>query len=123
MRRTSGLKPSTGTRWPPAVVAHIKEHQGDGCIGPEAGMPGECAGPIDTDHVRASGGISLKSKSIAVNGARLCRFTHHNLKTREGKTWRPRLLTVIAQRHGECADCQRESITEYGVPLGEGVPS
>ena len=122
MLRNTPMRRSRGTTWPAAVVEHIRGHQ-EGCIGPEAGMPGACSGPLETDHVRASGGIGLKSKSIAVNGARLCRFVHHNLKTREGRTWRPRLLTVIAQRHGECADCQRESITEYGVPLGEGVPS
>ena len=120
MRRTSGLRPSTGTRWPREVRAHVYSHQPP-CIGDLAGMPGDCMGESELDHVRA-GGTGMKSKSIAVNAARLCAW-HHNLKTREGKTWRPRLLTVIAQRHGECADCQRESISEYGVPLGEGVAS
>jgi hypothetical protein len=74
------------------------------------------------DHVRASGGVGMKSDSVAVNAARLC-WAHHDLKGREGRTWRPRLLDVIAQLHGECARCQREQIETYGVPLGEGVVS
>ena len=85
-------------------------------------MPGTCAGQSENDHVRASGGISMKSDSIATNCARLCNGTHHPMKTNEGKRWRPRLLEVIADLHGECAECQRESIERYGVPL-EGVAS
>jgi len=120
MRRTA-LRPSAGTRWPPSVIAHVRTHQPP-CIGPQAGMPGTCAGQSENDHVRASGGISMKSDSIATNCARLCNGTHHPMKTNEGKRWRPRLLEVIADLHGECAECQRESIERYGVPL-EGVAS
>lgn len=111
------MKSSRGTTWPPAVTAHVQEHQ-HGCIGPLAGMPGECFGAIHGDHVRASGAVGMKSKSIAVNCARLC-FPHHEKKTHEGRDWRPRLLDVIARLHGSCAACQRESIEEYGRPLGE----
>lgn len=64
----------------------------------------------------------MKSDSIAVNGARLCRFVHHPLKTYAGKTWRPKLIAVIGKLHGECAQCQRESIERYGVPLEEVAP-
>ena len=63
----------------------------------------------------------MKSESIAVNCAHLCNGTHHPMKTNAGKTWRPKLLAVIAQLHGECDQCQRESIETYGAPLTEGV--
>jgi hypothetical protein len=115
MRRMTALKPSHGTTWPSAVREHVASHQ-DGCIGPLAGMPGACSGSVELDHVRASGGVGMKSKSIATNGARLCSW-HHSLKTREGRTWRPRLLDVIARRAAECADCQRESIEVWGQEL------
>lgn len=80
-------------------------------------MPVDCAGESELDHVRA-GGMGMKSESIATNGARLCAW-HHSLKTRGGRTWRPRLLAVIAQRASECAPCQRESIETWGMPLDE----
>lgn len=115
IRRRSPMKPSAGTRWPPAVLAHVRTHQ-SGCAGAAAGMPGDCLGAREADHVRASGGVGMKSKSIATNCALTCSW-HHSLKTREGKTWRPRLLAVIARLHGECADCQREAIVEWGEPL------
>lgn len=120
MRRTSGLTPSAGTRWPASVREHVATHQPP-CIGPLAGMPGTCLGESELDHVRA-GGIGVKSASVAVNAARLCAW-HHSIKTREGRTYRPLILAVIARLHGECAECQRESIARYGVPLGEGVAS
>ena len=119
MRRYAPMKVSLGTRWPTEVRAHVYGHQ-PRCVGPEAGMPGPCEGGDELDHVRASGGVGMKSLSIAVNGARLC-GAHHRLKTREGRTWRPRLLSVIADRHGRCSDCRRESIERYGMPLGEEV--
>ena len=87
------------------------------CIGPMAGMPGDCSGGIQSDHVRASGGFGMKSESIAVNCARLCGLTHHPMKTNHGATYRPLLLAAIARLHGECAQCQREAIVTYGAPL------
>ena len=120
MRRMSELKPSTGTRWPAVVREHIAEHQ-HGCLGPLVGMPGACWGGLELDHVRR-GGMGMKSQSVATNGARLCSW-HHSIRTREGRTWRPRLLSEIARLHGACAQCQRESIETWGVPLEEGVAS
>ena len=121
MRRTA-LRPSAGTRWPQTVREHVATHQPP-CIGEltDPPMPGICWPPSELDHVRASGGIGMKSDSIATNAARLC-HAHHELKTHEARTWRPRLLAVIADLHGECAECQRESIERYGMPL-EGVAS
>jgi hypothetical protein len=39
------------------------------------------------------------------------------MKTNAGKTWRPRLLDVVARLASECAQCQRESISRYGEEL------
>lgn len=116
MRRTA-LRPSAGTRWPPFVRDHVASHQPH-CIGNLAGMPGACAGMPELDHVRASHGIGMKSESIATNAARLCSW-HHNLKTRDGRTWRPRLLYIVAALASECASCQQEAIERTGVPLAE----
>lgn len=115
LRRYTELKPSRGTEWPSSVRAHVATHQRV-CLGPLAGMPGTCVGEKELDHVRASGGMGMKSKSIAVNAARLC-ASHHRLKHDEGKTWRPRLLSVIGALHGDCPECQAENLAEYGVPL------
>ena len=121
LRRSAPMARSAGTRWPAEVREHVREHQ-PRCIGPLAGMPWDCTPGYELDHVRASGGVGMKSESIATNGAQLCP-RHHELKTRAGRTWRPRLLAVIARLHGECARCQRESIEHWGTALGEGVES
>ena len=116
MRRTS-LRPSRGTVWPPDVREHVKSHQPP-CIGEltDPPMPGICWPPSELDHFRASGGIGVESLSIATNAARLC-HAHHEVKTHDARTWRPRLLTVIARLHSECASCQREAIETWGQPL------
>jgi len=57
-------------------------------------MPEVCLGAPQKDHVRASGGLGVKSPSTVDNGALLC-ARHHELKTREGRTWRPRILEWI----------------------------
>lgn len=115
LRRYAPIAKSRGTTWAPEVRRHVANHQ-PWCCGPMAEMPGECAGASELDHVRASGGISMKSLSIATNAAQMC-SVHHRLKTNAGKTWRPRLLTVIAALASECTACQRESIETYGLPL------
>lgn len=106
LRRYTPMKPSRGTVWPPDVKAHVRIHQSD-CIGPLAGMPGECGGQSEDDHIRASGGIGMKSLSIATNDARLCSW-HHRLKTNHGKTWRPRLIDINRALSRNCADCEKE---------------
>ena len=117
LRRYASMKPSTGTRWPPDVKEHVRTHQ-PGCIGPLAGMPGTCVGAIEDDHIRASHGIGLKSDSIATNDARLCGW-HHRLKTERGKTWRPRLITVVRAlyRTDNCERCEQEDQENYGGSL------
>ena len=123
LRRSAPLTRSAGTRWPAEVREHVREHQ-PRCIGPltDPPMPDECWPPDEMDHVRASGGIQMKSESIATNAARVC-HRHHEMKTHDGRTWRPRFLAVIARLHGECARCQREAIEVWGTPIGEGVES
>lgn len=53
-----------------------------------------CAGPIEVDHVRASGGLGMKSPTHRTNLVCLCAH-HHRLKTEYGKTWRPILLAYL----------------------------
>jgi 5-methylcytosine-specific restriction endonuclease McrA len=53
-----------------------------------------CAGPLDVDHVRASGGLGMKSPTHRTNMVVLCRH-HHRAKTEYGKVWRPLLLAYL----------------------------
>jgi len=93
LRRRAPIKASVGTTWPASVRedAWSRDH---GCIGPRVGMPEVCLGAVELDHVRASGGMGMKSRSTLDNAASLC-GRHHDLKTREGRAWRPRLLEYI----------------------------
>ncbi len=68
-------------------------------------MPGECLPGWEMDHVRASGGLGMKSPSVATNAARLCP-RHHRLKTNNGRTWRPSLLAVVDLLSAGCDQCQ-----------------
>lgn len=57
-------------------------------------------GSVELDHVRASGGVGMKSASDDPgNLASLCGW-HHRLKTLEGRRWRPRLLGLISVEMG-----------------------
>ena len=58
-----------------------------------------CEGPIDVDHVRASGGLGMKSPTHRTNMVCLCRW-HHKLKTDYGRTWRPLLLAYLERVEG-----------------------
>lgn len=58
-----------------------------------------CDGPLSYDHVRASGGLGMKSPTHRTNGVILC-LHHHRLKTEYGKTWRPILLAYLARVEG-----------------------
>jgi len=53
-----------------------------------------CRGLLDVDHVRASGGLGMKSPTHRSNMVVLCRW-HHRLKTDWGKTWRPLLIAYL----------------------------
>jgi 5-methylcytosine-specific restriction endonuclease McrA len=58
------------------------------------GLGLSCDGPLDVDHVRASGGLGMKSPTHRTNMVVLCRH-HHRAKTEYGKVWRPLLLAYI----------------------------
>lgn len=93
LRRYSDLAPAKGTTWPPEVRRAALLRDG-GCLGPRIGMPDPCYGAIELDHIRASGGIGMKSRSTLDNAASLC-ATHHRIKTNAGRTWRPLLIEAI----------------------------
>ena len=93
LRRYAPLKPSSGTRIPDAVRRSVVLRDA-GCVGPRVGMPTDCVGGIELDHVRASGGMGIKSPSTAENCVSLC-GSHHRMKTLEGRRWRPRLLGYL----------------------------
>lgn len=107
LRRYAPLAASKGTVWPAEVRAAAYELHG-GCIGPAAGMPEPCQMGIELDHIRASGAIGKKSRSTLDNAAPLCGL-HHRMKTRDGRTWRPRLLDVVDGRlNGVCPHVEPE---------------
>jgi 5-methylcytosine-specific restriction endonuclease McrA len=58
-----------------------------------------CDGPLDVDHVRASGGLGMKSPTHRTNMVVLCRH-HHRAKTEYGKVWRPLLLAYLERVEG-----------------------
>ena len=97
LRRYSELKPSAGTQWPPDVRKAIEDRD-PWCVGAMIGFgPATCFGSLQLDHVRASGGVGMKSASTLENGARLCSW-HHRYKTEHGREVRPLLLDYIASR-------------------------
>jgi hypothetical protein len=57
-------------------------------------MLGPCVSRIELDHVRASGGMGVKSRSTADNLVSLC-SSHHRIKTLDGRRWRPLLLRYL----------------------------
>ncbi len=97
MKRTP-LKRSKGTVIPPRMK-HYVMHRDWGCVallGGITGNAGDCNGAYDADHVRASGGLGMKSVTCPCNLVILCR-THHREKTENGKAWRPPLLAYLEQ--------------------------
>ena len=93
LRRLTPLKASRGTQIPPSVRALVKARD-QGCVGPRVGMDRECFGQLELDHVRASGGLGLKSSSSPDNLVTLC-GAHHYQKTLWGRKWRPVLISWI----------------------------
>ncbi len=96
LRRYAPMKKGTGTKWPPDVLRKLRERDRI-CVGLVIDMPGPCYGMLEPDHVRASGGLGLKSRSTVDNGAMLC-SAHHCIKTENGREWRPRLIDYIEGR-------------------------
>lgn len=93
LRRYTPLKASSGTRIPDAVRRLVILRDG-GCVGPRVGLPGSCVHGIELDHVRASGGMGMKSESTAANLVSLC-ASHHRYKTSFGREARPLLVAYL----------------------------
>jgi hypothetical protein len=121
LRRYSSMKPSRGTTWPREVRELIVERDDGHCVCVAAGFPAEVIAkcpvyPVELDHVRASHGIQMKSRSTLDNGVCLSNPCHR-WKTEHGKEARPLLLDYIAGRvdcghvepvHG-CSVCLRRT--------------
>jgi hypothetical protein len=101
LRRRTPMKPSRGTTWPTEESDAIHERDRY-CVGPRAGFQGDCYGGVERDHVRASGGIGMKSESTRYNGVLLC-SVHHAWKTVHGREARPMLLAYLDECYPERA--------------------
>lgn len=90
-------------RWrdpvPPEVRAHVRARD-RGYVFGQLGVPHDCLGRLELDHVRASGGLGLKSASTPTNLVLLCPWAHRE-KTLHGRRWRPILLAWIEQAEQE----------------------
>jgi 5-methylcytosine-specific restriction endonuclease McrA len=86
---------------PPGVRAQVRARDRV-CVFTRLGIPHDCFGQLELDHVRASGGLGLRSRSTADNLVVLCPSAHR-LKTLEGRRWRPVLLAWI-ERAAQEAD-------------------
>ena len=75
--------------------AHVRARD-RGCVFTHLGVPHTCVGQLELDHVRASGGLGLRSRSTPDNLVLLCPFAHRE-KTLHGRRWRPVLLVWIEQ--------------------------
>jgi 5-methylcytosine-specific restriction endonuclease McrA len=78
---------------PPGVRALVRARDG-GCVFGRLGILHDCFGQLELDHVRASGGLGLRSRSTPDNLVLLCPSAHR-IKTLEGRRWRPVLLAWI----------------------------
>jgi 5-methylcytosine-specific restriction endonuclease McrA len=75
------------------VRAQVRARDRD-CVFGRLGIPHDCFGQLELDHVRASGGLGLRSRSTRDNLVLLCPVAHR-MKTLEGRRWRPVLLAWI----------------------------
>ncbi|HSE45949.1 MAG TPA: hypothetical protein VLA89_11550, partial [Gemmatimonadales bacterium] len=66
----------------PEVYQQVRNRD-HGCVGAIIGLPGSCYGRIELDHVRASGGLGMRSPSTVDNLESLC-GQHHQYKTLHG---------------------------------------
>jgi hypothetical protein len=78
---------------PPGVRARVRARDRD-CVFTRLGILHDCFGRLELDHVRASGGLGLRSRSTSDNLVLLCPSAHR-MKTLEGRHWRPVLLAWI----------------------------
>ena len=78
---------------PPGVRAQVRARDRD-CVFARLGIQHDCFGQLELDHVRASGGLGLRSRSTSDNLVLLCPSAHR-MKTLEGRRWRPVLVAWI----------------------------
>lgn len=97
LRRYAPIAPSRGTQIPPELRIEVMTRDG-GCVG--VWMPGLCGGALELDHVRASHGMGMKSRTEADNLVTLC-GTHHRWKTAHGREARPALVAYLERIGGE----------------------
>ena len=93
MRRYAPIAPSRGTVIPHEMRLRVLSRD-NGCVG-FGRFPVDCAGGLELDHVRASGGMGMKSRTADDNLVSLCNACHR-WKTANGRTARPILLDYLA---------------------------
>ena len=80
------------------VRAYVAARDRD-CVGKLVGFPIKCFGRPEMDHVRASGGLGMKSRTAEDNCVMLC-SEHHRFKTLNGKLARPALIDYLNRVEG-----------------------
>ena len=93
MRRYTALRPSAGTRIPYPMRLRVLRRD-RGCVGFQR-FPGDCLGPLELDHVRASHATGRKSLTCDCNLVAMC-GSHHRYKTEHGRRARPILLDYLS---------------------------
>ena len=96
LRRYAPIAPSRGTVIPHGLRIDVLTRDAKatgGCVG-YGRFPTTCGGPLELDHVRASGGMGMKSRTEADNLVSLC-GNCHRWKTENGRTARPILLAYL----------------------------
>jgi 5-methylcytosine-specific restriction endonuclease McrA len=78
---------------PPNIRAAVRARD-EGCVFTRLGIAHDCRGTLELDHVRASGGLGLRSRSTLENLVTLCPIAHRE-KTLHGRRYRPLLLAWI----------------------------
>lgn len=97
LRRYEPMKPSRGTVIP-AVIRLAVYTRDDGCVGAKLGWTGPHTSSLQVDHVRASGGMGMKSRTTVDNLVALCGACHR-WKTENGRTARPQLIAYLEAAH------------------------
>lgn len=125
MRRYGGIAPSAGTRIPADMRQRVIQRDAlatGGCVG-FGRLPGPCEFAIELDHVRASGGMGLKSTTCDCNLVSLC-GQHHRYKTDNGKKARPKLLAYLERfRYTPHAEGHLDTPDHSHVELVHGCSS
>lgn len=93
LRRYAPMKQTRGTVIPAdlRIQVYVRDN---GCVGQRLGWPGAHTSALELDHVRASHGIGMKSRTAADNLVALCGDCHR-WKTAHGREARPALLAYL----------------------------